>query len=273
MEVPRWSLRAARGRGHCSGAGRCVLEIAAFVLGAALGSFANVLIHRLPRRESVVVPSSHCPRCGAPIRPWDNVPVLSYLLLRGRCRYCLEPIAPRYLIVEIVAGALFAGLAAQYGVTLTAMRFAVLAFALVVVFFTDLEWNLVPNAVTYPGIAAGILLSAASGGLIPALLAAVGAGAVFLLIAVVSRGGMGGGDIKLAAMIGAFLGPAAAAVALFLAVAIGAGAGLVLIALRLRTRKDTMPFGPALAAGAMIAVFASNAILHWYLTKIPAAGP
>ncbi len=245
-----------------------MLEFTAFVVGAALGSFANVLIHRLPRHEPVVLPPSRCPHCAAPIHPRDNIPILSYLLLRGRCRHCGAPIALRYPIVETVMGGLFAGLVWQYGVSLGTLRFAVLAFALVVVFFTDLEWTVVPNAITYPGIVVGVLLSAASGNLVPSLLAAAGAGAVFLLIAMLSRGGMGGGDIKLAAMIGAFLGPPAVIVALFLAVAIGAAGGLVLIALRLRTRKDTMPFGPALAAGAMIAVFASNAILHWYLARL-----
>ncbi len=243
-------------------------EFIAFVVGAALGSFGNVLIHRLPRHESVVVPPSHCPHCGAPIHPRDNIPILSYLLLLGRCRHCGAPIALRYPIVEAVMGGLFAGLVWQYGVSLGALRFAVLTFALVVVFFTDLEWTVVPNAITYPGIVVGILLSAASGSLVPSLLAAAGAGAVFLLIAMLSRGGMGGGDIKLAAMIGAFLGSPAVIVALFLAVAIGAAGGLILIALRLRTRKDTMPFGPALAAGAMIAVFASHGILRWYLARL-----
>ncbi len=243
-------------------------EIAAFVFGAVLGSFANVLIHRLPRRESVVTPPSHCPHCRSPIRPWDNLPVISYLLLRGRCRHCGAPIAIRYLVVEVAGGGLLAGLVWRYGATLVTLRFGLLALALVVVFFTDLEWNLIPNAITYPGIVVGIILGAASGALVPSLLAAVGAGGVFLLIGVLSRGGMGGGDIKLAAMIGAFLGAPAVVVALFLAVAIGAAAGLILIALRLRTRKDTMPFGPALAAGAMTAVFASDAIVRWYLTRL-----
>jgi leader peptidase (prepilin peptidase)/N-methyltransferase len=244
------------------------VAVAAFIVGAVLGSFLNVLIHRLPRGESVVIPGSRCPHCGAPIAPWDNLPVVSYVVLRGRCRHCGAPISPRYVIVEAAAGLLLAGLAWRFGVTLEAVRYAVLGLALLVVFFTDLEHGLIPNAVTYPGIVAGIVFGAASGAWVPSLLAAAGAGGVFLLIALLSRGGMGGGDIKLAAMIGAFLGTPAVIVALFLAVALGAAAGLVLMALRLRTRKQTIPFGPALAAGALIAVFTSDAIVRWYMTRV-----
>lgn len=243
-------------------------EAVAFVLGAVFGSFANVLIHRLPRRESIVAPRSHCPACGAPIRPWDNIPIISYLVLRGRCRSCRVRISPRYLIVEIATGALMAGVVWRFGFSLAALRYGVLAFALLVVFFTDLEHQIIPNAVTYPGTVVGIILSAASGALGPSVVAAVAAGAVFLLLSLVSRGGIGGGDIKLAAMIGAFLGTPAVVVALFLAVALGAAAGLMLLALRLRNRKDMIPFGPAMAAGAMIAVFGSNAIVQWYVSRI-----
>lgn len=161
-----------------------------------------------------------------------------------------------------------AGVVWRFGFSLAALRYGVLAFALLVVFFTDLEHQIIPNAVTYPGTVVGIILSAASGALGPSVIAAVTAGAVFLLLSLVSRGGIGGGDIKLAAMIGAFLGTPAVVVALFLAVALGAAAGLVLLALRLRNRKDMIPFGPAMAAGAMIAVFGSNAIVQWYVSRI-----
>ena len=161
-----------------------------------------------------------------------------------------------------------AGVVWRFGLSPAALRYGVLAFALLVVFFTDLEHQIIPNAITYPGIAIGLALSAAMGELVPAAIAAAAAGSVFLLLGIVSRGGMGGGDTKLAAMIGAFLGTPAVVVALFLAVALGAAAGVVLLALRLRSRKDMIPFGPAMAAGAMIAVFGSNAIVHWYLSRM-----
>lgn len=243
-------------------------EVVAFVVGAIFGSFANVLIYRLPRRESVVVPGSRCPSCGVPIRPWDNIPIVGYLVLRGRCRACRVPISPRYPIVELATASLMAGIVWRFGVSLAALRYGVLAFALLVIFFTDLEHQIIPNAITYPGILAGIALSAASGEAVPAIVAAAAAGLVFLLLGIVSRGGMGGGDTKLAAMIGAFLGSPDVIVALFLAIAIGGGGGLLLLALRLRSRKDQIPFGPAMAAGAMIAVFGSNAIVRWYMSRM-----
>jgi len=246
-----------------------------FVLGTMLGSFANVLIHRLPRRESIVTPGSRCPHCHTPIRPWDNLPILSYLLLRGRCRRCGSRISPRYLIVEVLGGALLAALVWRFGVTLVAVRFAILALALLVVFFTDLETGLIPNAITYPGIVVGLILAAVWGrdAFVSSLLTAAGAGGVFLLIGILSRlafrqEAMGVGDMKLAAMLGAFLGTPGVIVALFLAVAIGAAAGLILIGLRLRTRKDVIPFGTALAAGAVIAMFSQEAILRWYLGRL-----
>jgi leader peptidase (prepilin peptidase) / N-methyltransferase len=247
--------------------GACVVELLAFVFGAVFGSFANVLIYRLPRRESIVVPGSRCPHCGTPIAPWQNIPIVSYLALRGRCAACRAPISPRYLIVEVATGAMMAGLVWRFGLSAITLRYGVLAFALLVVFFTDLEHHMIPNAITYPGILVGLGLSAAAGQGLAALVAAAAAGAVFVFIGIASRGGMGGGDMKLAAMIGAFLGAPAVIVALFLAVALGATAGLVLLALRLRTRKDMIPFGPAMAAGAMIAVFGSNAIVRWYLLR------
>lgn len=246
-----------------------------FVLGTMLGSFANVLIYRLPRRESIVTPRSRCPHCLTPIPPWDNIPILSFVLLRGRCRRCGSPISPRYLIVEVVGGALLAALVWRFGVTLLAVRFAVLALALLVVFFTDLETGLIPNAITYPGIVVGLAFAAASGrdAFVSSLLTAAGAGGAFLLIAILSRWAfrqeaMGVGDIKLAAMLGAFLGSPGVIVALFLGVAIGAAAGVTLIALRLRTSKDVIPFGTALAAGAVIAMFGQEAILRWYLGRL-----
>lgn len=262
LKVRRVGLDYVGGRGWLVGL--------ALVLGTVLGSFANVLIYRLPRQESIVAPGSRCPHCGTPISPWDNLPIVSYLLLRGRCRHCRRPIGLRYLVVEAAGGALLAGLVWQYGVTLMAARFAVLAVALLVVFFTDLETGLIPNAITYPGIALGLIFAGASGTgmLASSVFTAAGAGGIFLLIGILSRGGMGGGDMKLATMLGAFLGSPGAIVALFLAVTIGAAGGLTLIALRLRTRKDAIPFGPALAVGAVIAMFGQDAIVQWYLTRL-----
>jgi leader peptidase (prepilin peptidase)/N-methyltransferase len=245
-----------------------VSTVFVFILGTILGSFLNVVIYRLPRRLSVVRPASRCPHCQTPIRPYDNIPLLSFLILRGRCRTCRAPISWRYPLVEAAAGLLLAGLWVHFAPSAAWVPFvadAVFALMLIVVFFIDLDYQIVPNAITYSGLVLGLLLAIPQGRVLPSVLSALGASAFFLLIAILSRGGMGGGDIKLAAMMGAFLSWPAVAVALLLAFTGGAGAGLVLMGLRKRTRKDPIPFGPSLAVGGLIALFAADGLLRWYL--------
>ncbi|HEY3248941.1 MAG TPA: prepilin peptidase [bacterium] len=245
-----------------------VVPLALFVFGTILGSFFNVVIYRLPRGQSLVAPGSRCPHCGRPIRWWDNIPLLSFANLRGRCRHCGRPIGWRYPAVEFATGALLVLLwfhFAPQGRPLALANAAILSLLLVPIFFIDLEHRLVPNAITYPGIVIGLILAGAAGRLVDALLTGAGAGAFFFAVAVVSRGGMGGGDVKLAAMLGVFLGWPDAAVAILLAFIGGAAVGVGLIAARLRTRKDAIPFGPALAAGAIVALFAAGPLVRWYL--------
>ncbi|TMI74930.1 MAG: prepilin peptidase [Bacillati bacterium ANGP1] len=247
-----------------------VSTVMAFILGTILGSFLNVVIYRLPRNLSIVRPGSRCPHCQTPIRPQDNIPLVSFLVLRGRCRVCRAPIGWRYPLVEAVSGGLLAGVWLRFapgGAWIPLVAAALFSFMLVAVFFIDLDHQIVPNAITYPGIVAGLLLAIPQGRLVPSVVVAASAGALFLLIAVVSHGGMGGGDIKMAAMMGAFLSWPATAVALLLAFMIGATAGVLLIAVKRRSRKDPIPFGPSLAAGGVIAVFAGDAILRWYLGR------
>src|SRR3989454_7858172 len=247
-----------------------VPTVMAFILGTILGSFLNVVIYRLPRNLSIVRPGSRCPHCQTPIRPQDNIPVVSFLVLRGRCRVCHAPIGWRYPLVEAVSGGLLAGVWLRFAPAaawIPLVAAALFSFMLIAVVFIDLDHQIVPNAVTYPGIVPGLLLAIPQGRLVPSVVVAASAGALFLLIAVVSHGGMGGGDIKLAAMMGAFLSWPATAVALLLAFMIGATAGVLLIAVKRRSRKDPIPFGPSLAAGGVIAVFAGDAILRWYLGR------
>ncbi|MCL6554301.1 MAG: prepilin peptidase [Firmicutes bacterium] len=240
-------------------------------LGAVLGSFANVLIYRLPREESIVTPGSRCPACGAPIRPWDNIPILSYVLLRGRCRTCGGRISLRYPAVEVLMAVLTVAVGSRgtapfaWREVLEVAGGVLFVFLLVVVTFIDLDHQLILNWLTYPGVAAGLLLAAALGRLVPAVVAGAGAGAVILLIVVASRGGMGMGDAKLAVLIGVFLAsPATTAVALFLAFVAGGLVGVALLALRVRGRKDPIPFGPFLALGALGALFWGEAVVRWY---------
>jgi leader peptidase (prepilin peptidase) / N-methyltransferase len=251
-----------------------VSTVLVFILGTIFGSFLNVVIYRVPQRLSIVRPASRCPHCQTPIRPYDNIPLVSFLILRGRCRSCHAPISWRYPLVEAATGVLLAGLWVRFapsGEWVPFVAAAAFVLMLIAVFFIDLDHQIVPNAITYPGLAIGLLLAIPQGRLVPSVLSALGAGVAFLLIAILSeavmkREGMGGGDIKLAAMIGAFLSWPAVVVALMLAVTVGAIGGLLLMALRKRTRTDPIPFGPSLAVGGMIALFAADGIVRWYLT-------
>ena len=241
--------------------------LVATLLGAMAGSFANVAIHRLPRRESLVAPRSRCPKCGHPIRARDNIPVLSYLALRGRCRDCGALISWRYPLVEVITALLFLAVWRGFGFSPTALHGVVFALLVVVVLFVDLEHRIIPNALTYPGLAAGLLLAWGEGprGFLIALLAALGAGLTFFAIAVLSRGGMGGGDIKLAAVMGAFLGWPDIVAAMFLSFTLGGLVGLALLLTGIRRRKDPVPFGPFLAIGGLAALFWGEAMIRWYL--------
>jgi leader peptidase (prepilin peptidase)/N-methyltransferase len=236
----------------------------AAVAGAILGSFANVLIYRMPNNESIVTPRSRCPRCRTPIRAVDNIPVLSYLLLRGRCRRCGQPISARYPLVEILMALLAAAAWAALPDLASRVAAITLVFLLVVITFIDIDHQLILNRLSYPGIAAGLAFAAAQGRLVPAAASAVAAGGLIAAIVIASRGGMGEGDIKLAAMIGAFLGWPGVAVALFASFAVGGAVGIGLLALRLRRRRDAIPFGPALASGALIGLFWGDRIWTWY---------
>jgi leader peptidase (prepilin peptidase)/N-methyltransferase len=247
--------------------------VVATLLGAMAGSFANVAIYRLPRQESLVAPRSRCPHCGHLIRARDNVPVLSFLWLRGRCRDCGGAISWRYPLVETLTAALFLAAWWWFGLSVQALGAAIFVLIMVIVIFVDLEHRIIPNAVTYPGVVVGLLLAAAGGpgSFLGSLLSAVGAFLLFLLIAVVSRGGMGGGDIKLAAVMGAFLGWPVVAAALFLSFTTGGIVGLALLASGRRKRKDPVPFGPFLATGGLLALFWGEALVEWYL-KWPLRG-
>src|SRR3989454_7669890 len=184
-----------------------VPTVMAFILGTILGSFLNVVIYRLPRNLSIVRPGSRCPHCQTPIRPQDNIPLVSFLVLRGRCRVCRAPIGWRYPLVEAVSGGLLAGVWLRFapgGAWIPLVSAALFSLMLVAGFFIDLDPQIVPNAITYPGIVAGPLPGVPPGRLVPSVVVAASAGALFLLIAVVSHGGMGGGDIKMAPVMGGF---------------------------------------------------------------------
>lgn len=248
-----------------------LLPLIAGTVGALIGSFLNVCIYRLPRGESIVWPSSHCPSCGKSIEYYDNVPLLSYLWLAGRCRACGASIPIRYPLVEAVNAAGYLAILSTFGPTWTTVFYAVLFSALLVVAGTDLTHKIIPNVVTLPGIVLGLFGAATvlPVGLINALLGiAVGGGILWALAwaspYLFGKEGMGGGDIKLLAMIGAFLGWKPALLTIMVGSLAGSVIGVSLIALRLMKRDDYIPFGPFLVLGALLSMFFAQPLLDWY---------
>ncbi len=238
------------------------------VMGAIIGSFLNVLVYRLPRHESLVTPASHCPRCSTPVKPYDNIPVLSWLLLRGHCRACGESISVRYPLVEFATGALCVGAVLAGNDTADVALGIGLILLVVPIALIDLETRLIPNRLTLPGAVIAIALGTAldPSGEPGRLIAGAAAGGFLLVAALAYPGGMGMGDVKLAAMMGLFLG-AAVAPALLIALLSGTAVGVVIIARKgtRAGRKTAVPFGPFLALGALVAVFVGQQLVDVYV--------
>jgi leader peptidase (prepilin peptidase)/N-methyltransferase len=241
-----------------------------FLFGLTIGSFCNVVIYRLPLGESIIAPGSHCRSCGNSIRPWDNIPLLSYFILKGQCRFCKERISTRYPAVEFTSGMLFVLLWLKFGFSLSLASYALLSSALVVVALIDLDHKIIPDIISLPGIAVGLSLSLWFLPITPlaSLFGFLTGGILFYLIAVVSKGGMGGGDIKLIAMIGAFLGWQGVLFTIFSGALLGSLVGVTLMLLGKKGRKDKVPFGPFLSCGAILFMLAGDNLLNWYLNLL-----
>lgn len=246
-----------------------------FWLGTVLGSFLNVCIYRLPRKESIVKPASRCPHCGERIKIWDNIPLLSYILLGGRCRYCNARISPRYPIVELVTGFVLSALFFTYGWSLLFFHYALLSLLLIVVSFIDVEHKLILNVITVPGIVIGwslivffrpISLSDSLTGLV------IGAGSLWMVAVfgklIFHKESMGAGDIKLAAMIGIFLGWKATTVSLFLAFLVAALFGTSCIFSGKAKRDSAIPFGPFISVGVFVFIFFGDDIVNAYVSLV-----
>jgi leader peptidase (prepilin peptidase)/N-methyltransferase len=257
-------------------------SIYVFVVGLVLGSFLNVCIHRLPLGQSVVRPSSRCPSCKTAIRWWQNVPVLSWLALRGRCASCGSPISWRYPVVELLTALLGLALWRSYGPSVAFFIAAAFGMALLVLFFTDYDHQLLPDRVTLLGFGVGVAVAWVNpflGGeqgwprIWSSLLGAtLGSGVLWAIGAIYTklRGveAMGMGDVKMMAMVGAFTGPKGVLFTLFVASLLGAVVGLSLIPLRGRTLKDTLPFGCFLAPAAFAALVVGSRAVEAYLALV-----
>ena len=244
-----------------------LLPAAAF--GLVIGSFLNVVAFRLPAKMSLSLPASHCPSCETPIKAYDNVPLLSWLILRGRCRSCAEPISARYPIVEALTAALFAAVVAVHHADSAALVLGLVLVAfLVPIALIDIDHRIIPNRLTLPAAALAVVLGTAldPGGQVERLIAGAAAAAVLGLPALVRPTGMGMGDAKLVGVLGLFLG-AAVVPAFFVAFVVGTLVGIGVIVRKGMSvgRKTPIPFGPFLALGAIVGVLAGNELVSAYL--------
>ncbi|MEO2082409.1 MAG: prepilin peptidase [Desulfurobacteriaceae bacterium] len=247
----------------------------AFILGLIVGSFLNVCIYRIPKGKSVVLPPSSCPNCGSPIAWYDNIPVISYLILKGKCRHCGEKISIRYPLVEILTALMTLAVTCKFGVSFDLFYYLILVYYLIVISFIDIDTMEIPVKFSYFALILGIILSPLSRnvGLIDSVLgASFGAGIILFIIEtyyiLTGKEGMGYGDANIMAVIGAFLGWKLVPVALFFASLIGTAVGITLMVLKKKDRRLALPFGPFLAAGALTALFYGREILNWYLEGI-----
>ncbi len=277
------ALNTKGGRLSLMVANNLTAYIIIFIAGLCFGSFLNVVVYRLPQHKSLVEPPSSCPSCGSMLGIIDLIPLLGYLLLKGRCRKCAVKISPRYPLVELTVGALFTLIFHSFGFTLDTVFYMILVFILLAVALIDLEHRIVPNTLVAAGLAGAALL------FIPALLniwlelpadlilerelldAGGGfllGGTVMLIILLVSRGGMGAGDMKLMALIGLYVGLRGTAVVMLLGFFFGAVIGLTGMALGKLTRKDALPFAPYLSLAALIQVLWGEAIINWYINLL-----
>jgi leader peptidase (prepilin peptidase)/N-methyltransferase len=251
------------------------------VFGLIVGSFLNVCIHRLPRGLSIVTPRSACPHCKAPIRPWENIPLFSYLFLLGKCRNCGVRISPRYPLVEFLNAILYLALFVHFGAGWHLPVLFALVSAMLVITFIDLDFQIIPDAITLPGIVIGLLsasfifpdpFSLSYGqwpivGFINSTTGFLLGGGLFYFIAYASRGGMGGGDVKMMAMVGAFMGWKAVLLTTFLGSLVGSVVGLFMMVFMGKGRKTKVPFGPFLAFGSLVTLFWGSVILQWYFSR------
>jgi leader peptidase (prepilin peptidase)/N-methyltransferase len=243
-----------------------------FFTGLCVGSFLNVCIYRIPAHKSIVYPGSACPSCNTYIKFYDNIPILGYVMVKGRCRYCGNPISIRYPLVEFLGGLLVLSMVFKFGITFSMLTYFIFAAALIIITFIDIDYQIIPNEISLPGIIIGLGLSFVIPTLTPieSLLGIIIGGGSLWLVAtfymlITRREGMGFGDVKLLGMIGAFVGWKGVLVTIFAASAIGTIIG---VAAMLKNRKDmkmAIPFGPFLSIGAIIYLFFGDTLIDWYL--------
>ncbi|SDK52104.1 prepilin peptidase [Natronincola ferrireducens] len=244
------------------------------MVGLLIGSFLNVCIYRIPREESIVYPSSHCPSCSTSLKPKDLIPVLSYMVCRGKCCYCREEISPRYPFIELFNSVLYVLLYIQFGLSLQFMAYGALASILLAISMIDYYHQIIPDGMVILIFLIGLVYKAVHMLLYDTsfpLLNSIGGllmgGGFFLLIAIISNGGMGGGDIKLMGVLGFWLGWKTTLLMMLLSFLIGGGLSVLLLAFKKKSRKEAVPFGPFIALAAFITICWQREILTWYIER------
>ena len=238
-----------------------------FLLGLVIGSFLNVVIYRLPEGKSIITPPSHCPECGTRLKVIDLIPVLSYLSTGGKCRYCNTKISIQYPLVELLTGFLFLAAYLKFGFSVQLFIYLLLISALIAVTFIDYKYMIIPNKITYPLIVISLLSAIIFDYLtiFQSLLGIVIPSLLLLIVAFIFKGGMGMGDVKLAAAIGGFLGWSYTLAGIFLGSLLGSIIGLSLMGLGIIGRKTRIPFGPFICIGAIVMIFFGDTLFNWYI--------
>lgn len=236
-----------------------------FIIGILTGSFLNVCIYRIPKKQSTTYPSSHCPKCEKSLKPADLIPVISYFLNKGNCKYCGEKISPQYPIVEMLNGIIYLLLFLKLGYTILFIKYAILGSLLIIISFIDYKLRIIPDKLIRFGLFTGIIFNIISfnGDFVNGFIGLFVGGGIFLIIAIF--GPMGGGDIKLMGVLGLWLGWKHILVVSLLSFIIGAIVSILLLITKIKGRKDTIPFGPFIAIATMVVILYGVRIMTWYI--------
>ena len=252
-----------------------LIALYSLLIGLALGSFMNVCIYRIPLEKSIIRPSSSCPNCGKKIRFYDNIPLISYLLLLGRCRHCHHPISWRYPAVEAITGLLSLALFIRYGLSFQYLLFLLFAATLVTISFIDLDHQIIPDVLSIPGIVAGLAAAFIPGNVswFDSIIGIIGGGGTLFLVGLIyekltGKQGMGGGDVKLLAMIGAWMGWRSLPFVLLVSSLTGAIIGSVFLLAAGKGYRVRIPFGPFLSLGALFYIFFGPQLTNWYINLL-----
>ncbi len=242
-----------------------------FIFGLFIGSFLNVCIYRIPSKESIAYPPSHCPKCNTNLKSIDLIPVISFIFTKGRCRYCKNKISIQYPIVEILNGILYLLLYLKFSLSILFIKYAILSSMLLVITFIDYKYQIIPDGINLFGIICGVIFNIIynfKGNLLNGAIGLVIGGGIFLLIFAVTKGAMGGGDVKLMGVLGFFVGWKYILLIMVSSFIIGAIISIVLLIFKIKSRKDYIPFGPFIAMATLISIYFGEEIIHWYILNV-----